>query len=135
MVVKQIREGVFETNSSSVHAICINTAEDIDIKNQYPVRFGFDEFGWEHEVWTGNGKADYLWTSINAFFRDDKKEIENIKKKIIDWLLEGGILCEFQEKCDSEFHDHGYVDHPEDLCQFLNWVLSDKQNLYQYLFA
>jgi len=46
--MKQIRKSVFETNSSSVHAIVIHTNEIIDLSEVTAINFSFDEFGWSN---------------------------------------------------------------------------------------
>jgi hypothetical protein len=43
--MKQIRKGVFETNSSSTHSICI--AKDDGLTIPKSLHFDFGEFGWE----------------------------------------------------------------------------------------
>lgn len=59
--MKQIRKSVFETNSSSVHAIVIHTDETIDLSEVTTVNFSFDEFGWSNDkYYTVQNKADYL---------------------------------------------------------------------------
>lgn len=54
------RSGVFETNSSSVHAFCYNTSHGIAPRAQ--VFFGLDEFGWEYSEWRDG--FDYFWTDL-----------------------------------------------------------------------
>ena len=56
---KQIRRGVFETNSSSVHAICISKSNEY--KTQDNVDFIYGRFGWSPEtLYTPEEKASYL---------------------------------------------------------------------------
>ena len=48
MMKRQIRQGVFETNSSSTHAICISKDHDTSkLKLPDSVSFDHGEFGWE----------------------------------------------------------------------------------------
>ena len=60
--MRKIRTGIFETNSSSVHCICIaNSGENDFTKNV--LRCKTDEFGWEYGMYSDvYGKADYLLT-------------------------------------------------------------------------
>ena len=65
----QIRRGVFETNSSSVHTISIskNTVKSARGKS---VRFGTGgEFGWGPDLVAGvSSRAQYLWQAILSSF-------------------------------------------------------------------
>ena len=58
-----VRQNLFETNSSSVHAICI--AKDNNYYIPKSLHFAFGEFGWETEVLTNpESLASYLYTAI-----------------------------------------------------------------------
>jgi hypothetical protein len=82
--MKQIRAGVFETNSSSSHSISIsneNTEFDLtSIKLDYDkhVVIEFDEFGWGYTVYTdAYMKFKYLCT---MWFNLECYDISNLKK-------------------------------------------------------
>ena len=65
----QIRSGVFETNSSSTHSICIpkKTKSTVNF-----VDFEIGEFGWENE---SVDPASYLYTAIlDAYDYDEAQE-------------------------------------------------------------
>ena len=74
----QIRKNVFETNSSSSHALAL--AKDADYK-KHPdvVYFNQGEFGWEDEEVS---PADYLYTyiltQVEGWYRDDVIAVEEI---------------------------------------------------------
>lgn len=114
----QIRNSVFETNSSSMHAIAIVKDRPKDIYTGYSCDFNTNEFGWEHRTYMGVlDKASYLWTIIvncslkrvneGTFYTSsiDNKEYENyhfeldkedpwykkIKKAITDALVHVGF--------------------------------------------
>ena len=132
--MKQIRKGVFETNSSSVHAICINN--HYDIPNVDGICFGYGEFGWQYGTLNYlSGKANYLWTGINEFYENEPDKIEEICNKIKEWFREDCIVALFEEKNEDSFWRTGYVDHCNELIDFLEWVLECKENLYSYLFG
>lgn len=63
-----IRENVWETNSSSVHAIAIpkkNIDKDQVIAYNYTIKFKHGEFGWEHDIYDDvYTKASYLYQAI-----------------------------------------------------------------------
>lgn len=66
----QIRRGIFETNSSSVHAITVTGEKPHTTSyNGYTIEFTVGEFGWEHRTYYGMyDKAAYLWTTIVHHF-------------------------------------------------------------------
>ena len=55
-----IRKNTFETNSSSVHTICI-AKEPVNNFQGSKIFFELDDFGWE---FASVNKADYLYTAI-----------------------------------------------------------------------
>lgn len=76
----QIRNSVFETNSSSTHAICINTNGELKMPAKESMTYGRAhktqlraehkyDFGWEEErYYDFEHKFDYLWHAvINAY--------------------------------------------------------------------
>lgn len=130
---RQIRRNVFETNSSSTHAICI-TKEDVN-KSSLPshVTFVYGEFGWEfdeyYDTWT---KASYLYEAIHGCYDgDERKEKLN---SIEELLSEYNISCDFEPSKDKEYGD-GYIDHVYETTELVEYVLSDGDNLIKYLFG
>lgn len=71
---RQIRKSVFETNSSSTHAICITKKKD-NYKIPKHIDFEFGEFGWEcDEYHDTRNKASYLITAIFSFNKSEVDE-------------------------------------------------------------
>ena len=66
----QIRKNIFETNSSSMHAITV-TAKKTNVYTGFCCDFVTGEFGWEHITYYDfQSKASYLWTAIvNKFIK------------------------------------------------------------------
>lgn len=120
----QVRNNVFETNSSSCHAICI--PKNKKYKKGEEIYFGHDEFGWE----SGEryNTEDYLHEMIHAVYRDNPKEIED---KVSYILKSHGIECEWEEdKGWDGYIDHGY------LCrELIERLLSDEELLLTFLFG
>ena len=57
--MKTIRKGIFETNSSSTHALVISNNDVMNIES--PLVFRFGEFGWEFEEYScPEDRASYL---------------------------------------------------------------------------
>lgn len=138
---RQIRYGVYETNSSSTHAICIAKDNTYNLENH--IDFCVGEYGWESEEYKDTyNKASYLITAILSFdkdFADTKLEI------LKDILNANGITYTFP-KCEVEsyqwknkvryYYDiDGYIDHAEELKYWIEKLLSDKNELFKYLFG
>lgn len=123
----QIRKGVFETNSSSVHSIVIyKNATNLTIPST--LSFTLGEYGWEINVLTTPyEKAQYLYTALYC---------TNPEAKYIDFIR--NTLAE--KNCTAEFDslenvkDWYYIDHSEGLPGFINTVMSSKDALLSYLF-
>ena len=133
-----IRQGVFETNSSSTHTICIN--KDFDCTNlDTNLKFGIGEFGWgwdEHyDIYT---KAAYLHEAIISS-SNDKAEYEDFKNKITEALNTLGVKTvwnnvDWDEDDYPEYYSHGYIDHGYELRPWVELLLTDTSLLYGFLF-
>ena len=188
---RQVRQGVFETNSSSTHAMAVQTAPNVlygiytnksdeeidkyneqdDVKNGWRckilhksdlpaiIKFHGDEFGWEVRTYTSDNyeaKASYLWTLMSELL--SYEEFDEAVKRFTKWFEEEGVTPEFQEyersdysyldECvylpshvklipgdDDEEDKWFYVDHADDAEDFLLYVISRKNNLFNYLFG
>lgn len=138
---RQIRKNVFETNSSSTHAICISK-ENVYNKEDY-VSFGIGEFGWKFAVYKDtDDKASYLITAILG----RSKEYADEKLARLKQLLEENnieyTLPELEEKSweyNGQIHNYyeidGYIDHAGETEEFVEAVLSDSESLMKYLFG
>lgn len=140
---KKIRQGVFETNSSSTHSICI--AKDAELTIPKSLHFEFGEFGWEcRTLQSLDKKASYLYTGLIA---NNRKEDAD---KIIALLNSKGVEVTTEEpiyetrsyddaegkKVEWEYGTNtGYVDHSDRLKEFLDDVCSDEGKLMRYLFS
>lgn len=142
-MTKQIRQGVFETNSSSTHSICI--AKDAKLTIPRSIHFEFGEFGWECDTLQSLGeKACYLYTGLIANDRKDDADniIQILKDKGISVTAEEPI---YEKNCytnsDGKLVEYvsgqniGYVDHSGEMTSFLNAVCEDESKLMRYLFS
>lgn len=118
----QIRNGVFETNSSSTHSICISKAP-VKVPVGETIHFHLSKFGWENACVSDT--ATYLYTSILSY---DQAYLVTLKAM----LDELGVDYQFENPRDVEWW---YVDHSEELGAFLVAVLNDKDMLARYLFG
>ena len=95
---RQIRLNVFETNSSSTHAICI-AKDGYELKDH--IDFHTGEYDWKCEEYGDlDNKASYLITAILSF---DKEYADEKAKEIYDFVWAR----------HKEFHITGYADDPD----------------------
>ena len=136
MMKRQIRQGVFETNSSSTHAICISKDHDTSkLKLPDSVSFDHGEFGWEcrklRHIWE---KASYLYEAILGTYCENgaEEKLEHIKEV----LNKHSIECDF-EPCFDKYWDDGYIDHvgQDDMPEWLESMINDEDALLTYLFG
>lgn len=153
---KQLRKSVFETNSSSTHSICINSTGHYMI----PEKIHFENdgcFGWDwetyHEVYA---KAGYLYIALLErchWHCEDKNNAEqllnavkDVQNELTSMLTELGVkevtfddvkISEYTygDKTSRYISFEGYIDHTEDLCDFVAAVMEDKELLAHYLFC
>lgn len=135
---KIIKQGLFETNSSSTHSICICTDDKLLKDMKYPEKlyFGIGEHGWEFETLkTAEDKANYLYTAILYIY--DKKTASEKVNKLYDWLNDIGVQAEFEKPkyWNNDYLDNGYVDHGYELIDFINSIFRSPKLLYRYLFS
>ncbi len=147
-----IRENVWETNSSSMHAIAISkTNVDLE-KNVFPyygvVHFNHGEFGWEHSIYGDvDSKASYLYQALfevyptDKYIEDDKgKHNEKDRSDLINWIYTVLGKYRIEAVFDTDDYDEdgwreGYIDHGYELDDFLKYVLGNEKHLLNYLFG
>lgn len=129
-----IRKGLFETNSSSTHAICIGkNNHNLEIPSELTFKVG--EFGWENEIHDDVlTLASYLYTALTECYSG--KELTKHINHIYTLLGHNGCKATFIEpNVDKWGLVDGYIDHSEGLGDFLNKVLSSDKALLRYLFS
>lgn len=133
---RQIRSSVFETNSSSTHSIAV--PKNGSVPNY--VSFNVDEFGWSfNEV----DAADYFYTAIyeTSYFEEELKEkIEKLKNILNEHSIEYSFKKPkthiWHNNYDNEDYlslDDGYIDHGEELKDFVNELLDNGDKLVRFL--
>lgn len=130
----QIRDNVFETNSSSTHSLCISK-DKFDYKNlpAYMNVYTDEVFGWGNDcLSTSDEKASYLYTAMvdcnmTAEMKDFEKKIENLGIKASFPKLE-------KHKGEDWYGIRGGVDHAGELIPFIHEVLVDEDKLCRFLF-
>ena len=138
---RQIRNSVFETNSSSTHAICI--AKESDYNKTGYIDFTFGDFGWEVTTYSDlHSKASYLITAIfhsSKNYADEK--LQQLKTILDDNNINYDIPTpevkswDWNGKTEYYYDIDGYIDHVGETHEFVNEVLSDSDKLMRYLFG
>lgn len=124
-----IRKNVFETNSSSTHAISFITEFDLGKLPHY-VSFHLDSFGWESRY---VNRLDYLYTAIVVYYDHDEAEekINHLKQLMDEHDIEYKFYPEF-DKINPRDGEGYYIDHASDLGEFLEAMENDT-NLLRFL--
>lgn len=156
--MRLVRNGVFETNSSSAHSLAYkNTVlRDYDYKpskdlclsikelrlTKKPKEYEmysymplyFDEYGWGYDVLRSpEEKLSYLMSSVYQYKTWGIVKGDQFFKQVIQWLSELDIVVELPEEYGESSEVDAYVDH-----QSWNVVTKDmfqtKEDLLTYLF-
>lgn len=142
--MRQIRRGVFETNSSSCHSIAISK-EKISNVSGCKIYFGSGEYGWENDCVTDT--ASYLYTAIvnmcspteYQYYIDRIKIIldkYNVKYKFAPVEFEKSKYSELEYvKFKSNKYQWAGVDHASECREFIETILSDEDLFLRYLFG
>ena len=143
----QIRQGVFETNSSSTHAISIAPyTKDIQVPEY--IKFSHDyEFGWEHATYQDvETKAAYLWVAACRQYdrMEDKDTLLRIKSELTRILMQYGVKTVIFQDADyikSRWDEdrvyldiNGYIDHGGELDGWIDDLLENPDLVISYLF-
>src|SRR5665647_2579529 len=119
--MRTIRNGVFETNSSSVHALAIPKDRSC---MPHSLNFGVGEFGWEYEEVYAT--EDYFWTAIRSL----DNEGNNFKQRFLNIMAENNLQCDYDEK-SNDF----CIDHCDELYDFVEMLLNDQGKLFAFLYG
>jgi len=128
--MKNKRNNLFETNSSSVHAIVIDKHPYTGNPPNLGVSLSGDDtdFGWEIDTYNDTySKLQYLISCINVVYWEDGEKKDKLKKKFEGLMSELGVEC-------VEYGTGG-VDHGHNTREFVEFVLQDLDTLKRYLFS
>lgn len=129
--MKQKRRSIFETNSSSTHAINIIKSGTVIIPTKLsktiPVS-GY--FGWEHEIYNDwYSKLSYLRIAIEGNSeRLEKDYYETLIRFLRPLGVEEVVIVDVEGS-------YSYIDHCNECISFIRGVLKDNLTLYRYLFC
>lgn len=133
----KIRNNVFETNSSSIHAICVSS-KPVDAHG-LTVTLRIGEFGWEHEWYQDiDSRASYIYTAAcyiygRDFYNDFKELLEPYGIEVDkDWDY-GAKFNTFDD--GDSYLANGYIDHGGELQEFVDRCLNDADVLIRFIFG
>lgn len=144
----QIRQGVFESNSSSSHSITIDNSYDTEkvLNPHFKTFIRPGEFGWEFEKFNDfEMKLSYLWTLVSKYDFDDETTWF-FKNSPNEWYCLKALytnLKAFEQeknvvfvKQNSENGEYSYVDHGSE--HWMDFVqkypeLSTKEGIWNFV--
>lgn len=132
--MRQIRNSVFETNSSSTHSVSIRNGEsridNLYVESDNKVHVTFGEFGWEVEdYWDAGTKLSYLVTMIAEFEHLDiwcssPWDEDTLNETLMDSEDFRTLNATISERCDCNGiwvdRSEGYIDHQS--CEYYNCI-------------
>lgn len=129
-----IREGTFESNSSSCHAICISKQSILEDKMPDYVKFYHGEFGWENDIHYDT--PAYLHEIIHECYWDNREKAKEVEDEITRMLNSYGITVEWShDSFNGDWYSSGYIDHGSECKALLNELLEDNDKLLRFLFG
>lgn len=130
-----IRNCLFETNSSSTHSIGIQkNNQALSIPTKLTIAPG--EYGWNHDVLSSPEElGSYLYTAILNLY-DDPKQRSEWKTYLYDVCYANGCELEFVEPTINSFgfYDY-YIDHVDELEEWLHKLRHNSKRLLRFLFG
>ena len=124
MIIKK-RSSVFETNSSSIHSLCIPNNMAYQIPDY--VDYRLEQYGWGPDIVDDTGS--YLYTALMKL--GDIDHICQLK----DVLYRHGVKDVQLERADRHNWLEFWVDHVEDLKPFIEEIFADEEKLLRFLFT
>ena len=133
--MKEVRSGLFETNSSSIHAIVIRRdskpklPEELNPKNPYYLGYAWEVFGGNVrtiEEW--KTKAIYLHVSglnTNTYYENPEPI-----KLIESWFKSIGLVVE----CNDDGMGYSIIDHPEEIQYFAEMISKRPDLMLSFVF-
>lgn len=127
----QIRNGIFETNSSSVHTIAVSKEPYHDLPSEK--YFHLDGFGWENGY---ADPADYLYTAIfELYYENDREKFYECIGHIKSVLAVHTVDAVFHTPKDIDTSYDYYIDHAFETIDFVNAIMASDDLLMRYLFS
>lgn len=138
--MKIIRKHVFETNSSSMHALVISKSEE-NLETPTELQLAWDGgYGWENEVYTDQiNKFTYLGILAAGIQEDEvNNELENYFEKLKEIGFTIGDSWDHDEKYIKKklLDDYDYyVDHESEAYGIYMSIVYDKERLKRFMLS
>lgn len=136
--MKQIRRGIFETNSSSSHSISLADRDGLmdtlalDEKGNVVLNGG--EFGWEEEQYSdAQSKASYMAIYAMDWAGKNKNKFIKILKDVIKKQTKcNDVIFNFSTDYDKD--NWSYIDHQSVEDKDYDYLFEDEEKLRQFIF-
>lgn len=133
--MRVVRYGVFETNSSSTHAIAMPMFECAPPRS---LHFEVDEFGW---AWGEADTCSYFYTAIyeTSYTETECNDKLNKLKNILEnhnieyTMTPPKTHTNNRDGCGVMYLDDGYIDHGCLLKEWVDDLLADETKLLRFL--
>lgn len=133
-----IRNGVFETNSSSIHTICIPKKRYVDYLPD-KLTFGIERFGWGPSLHAYPSNLNYLNVFLN-FLKTNKwcpgsmEKYIRYKEAVDKFLADNEIEGEFLDQ-PEDWTRHGYIDHESECDSIFDKIFADPEMMENFLLS
>lgn len=122
-----VRKGVFETNSSSVHTLCIPKEWKPERIPPKDIVIWREEYGWGPEMFSGPAVRPYLNIYLDHLREYNFELYEKYMKRLEEIQRDYGFKIEFEPPKDAGPGFNGYIDHADE-CGPLFETLMDPEN-------
>ena len=122
----KMRNGCFETNSSSIHSLCI--PRNTPYKVPKYVNFYLGRYSWGPDI--ENNPGNYLYTYLALTY--DTERIEKLKNILYKHGAEHVSFESYKKK--EEWYDF-YIDHASESESWVNSLFADEEKLLRHLFT
>lgn len=138
----QIRQAVFETNSSSSHSLTVATFAEGDILDTlYPNNAGVivvvpDDFGWEWKDYSDpQTKLSYCAIYARDWADEDTEKYLSILTTVIQQQVGTDVVVQYPlEKDKNGNYKSGYIDHQSVESRDLDYLFQEPELLRQFIF-
>ena len=136
----QIRNNVFETNSSSTHTITIGSDNYLDRNLYYGdnvINVYFGEFGWEIEEYADFYSRSSYAITLCKYNEDRFNQVVDMISSYFGGLKvlviqTNGVRIESYDELNTDFA--GYVDH-QSWSESADEIFASSESLYDFLFS
>lgn len=121
-----VRNKIFETNSSSIHSVCISTKEP----TRYPKKIVFRQGDYDstrEDLTRMSQRASYLYELIMS---NNDYDADRLRYKLEKFLDSKNIEYQFPKK-----HTYGYIGHGPEIHEIARAIIENEDLLNRFLFS